>query len=481
MNFKKEKIRRGDAHCGQFAVSLILYVLLCLLVISGNTQAQERKSFPVVGEVLADHKFYDVVNHGKSAFNVSDSRGKWLLLDVWGYTCSACLASFPKMDKLYRTFSDRVDMVMVGATKPRASKTPTSLIEKYTKDIYKRMDSENRFSIPVAFDSVFFEKYAVNALPQIILIDPQGVVRAKVTNLDSVQIGEFLAGRVPATDRSFSYGEKMQSLDYNFDLPFLTAGREANGGVDTDFIFRSLISKATDRTIQRAVDLDRQDWPANMDYRKTGRFEVFNTDLSRLYRIAYFGKPHWDSYDSLAYNQWSPTIVWNTTDSALYVGRRPQRYTYSLSIPPSMATKETVMRMMRNTLKNCFGHTVSVERRNVPVYFLEVVDPKKAKRFISQTSVPKQKDRIRTGILISGKPFRDFSRMLAAKLYLDAPLIDNTQIGGNVEIDFKADFLNKKDVYRQLLANGLEIKKGKKEMKVIVVNDESDQNEKNVF
>ena len=92
--------------------------LSMLIILSGlmmKINAQDTAVYyPKIGEPIKDHTFQDLTNYPEKQLKISDYKGKWLVIDVWGRGCSGCIASFPKINTLDKQFKDRAKIMMVG-------------------------------------------------------------------------------------------------------------------------------------------------------------------------------------------------------------------------------------------------------------------------------------------------------------------------------------------------------------------------------
>lgn len=96
---------------------------------------------------------------------VPDIKGKFVALDFWGPSCKPCIAGFPHVNELNRKYKDHV--VFIAAT------TDESPGEVYTFEA----------GVPIEFYSmiqkakVWNDDYKIVGIPNMILIDPKGIVR----------------------------------------------------------------------------------------------------------------------------------------------------------------------------------------------------------------------------------------------------------------------------------------------------------------
>jgi thiol-disulfide isomerase/thioredoxin len=99
-------------------------------------------------------------------------RGKVVLLDFWATDCGFCIAEVPNLLKNYRLFHDKgFDIVGISMDTQRAP------VEQYMEEsaipwqtLFQENSSARGWDHPVA------TKYAINAIPRLILVDQEGKV-----------------------------------------------------------------------------------------------------------------------------------------------------------------------------------------------------------------------------------------------------------------------------------------------------------------
>ncbi|GAA3929370.1 redoxin domain-containing protein [Chitinophaga oryziterrae] len=437
-----------------------------------HAQQMKKTPYPNVGEKLANYTFTDLVNYPKSTASLNDFRGKWLILDFWGYSCSACVASFPKMDHYAEKFKDQLQIVMVGATKS-SPKDDRKRIEKITKDLYQHLDAKYHLKLTVAFDSVLYLKYDVGSLPHILIIDPQGVIRVKTYQLFENQIVDLLAGKSPSFDRSFSRSEPREKENdhantYNNSVPLLATQKEAN---DSSYLFRSTLRQWTvSMPLAQVVSLFDQ----HMKSVKNGKLEVFNNLMEGLYRIAYFGIDDWDVWDDENYNKRYRSLYLNIRDSTYFKSNRPMTFAYSLSVPKDRSSPELIMKAMQLDLNKFFGYKATKEIRKMPVYAFVISDSAKVRALISKNKNPALKKTTYDHLHLVNFPIGDFIKHLTVRMHLDIPVINSTGMSGPIDIDFKANLLDPDDIQKNLEVYGFKLVKTTKDMEVIVLSDDDE-------
>ena len=101
--------------------------------------------------------------------SLSDFKGKVVLLNFWATWCDPCKAEMPSLNNLYAAFKNEGFVVLAVSIDP--SEKPV-----------KSFVSEKGVSFPVLMDpekEVYFDQYAVFAMPTSFLIDRKGMIAEK--------------------------------------------------------------------------------------------------------------------------------------------------------------------------------------------------------------------------------------------------------------------------------------------------------------
>lgn len=441
-----------------------LFAVILLLLLSMAAMAQTKtRVYPMPGDTIADHTFTDLVNYPKPSVNISDFRGKWLILDFWGFTCSSCIASFPRMNALAEQFKGQnVQLIMVAATK---SSINGKNYEEVTKKMYRRQDMLYHLKFTNAFDSLLYGKMNVGGLPHILVIDPKGIIRAKTLHIDSTQLAALLAGKLPKFERSFSMNEPAGNDSYDKKAPLLTNnGSIVNGGYDTDYIYRSMLVPYDKATMPyfSLQDLTR------IDFTKPINIEVFGYPIADLFRLAYFGKNFW----SKKFNQEDYLKVLNETgNKALDKKLEEDRYAYSLRIPPTESIP-SLLAVIQEDLKRVFPYRAKLETRNFPIYKITVNDAVKLNRLLKDKKDGKEtKSEPYDGVWkVKNMDFNQFIDGLAKKMYVDGPVIEEIGVKNKfIDVDFQSDLQSKESIIKGMEKMGLKVELIQKPMRVLVL------------
>jgi peroxiredoxin len=105
--------------------------------------------------------------------SLSSFRGKYLLVDFWASWCGPCRRENPNVVKVYNKFKDKnFTILSVSLDRPDAK-------DKWLAAIHKDGLTWTHVSDLKYWDNAVAKQYGIRAIPQNILLDPQGKIIAK--------------------------------------------------------------------------------------------------------------------------------------------------------------------------------------------------------------------------------------------------------------------------------------------------------------
>lgn len=455
------QLRTVKVYC-KFALFAFFFLMALLQTKAAENSGAEQTApeYPAVGMPMPD----DFVLRNISYFNktearISDFRGKWLVLDFWTLHCGTCIASFPRINEEARIFEGKVQFMLVGAP---LSYDPRGSIEK-TYDAIRR---RNGLGLPCAFDSLLFKRYDLFNVPYIIVINPDGIVHAITTYIDSASLAGLLRGESPSLRRAFRAHEAKGYIEFDNSKPFLVNG---NGGADSDFAYRSLIKKC-------GLELKK-------DYREkvedsTELFQAIRIGVEDLFKFAYIGQLRWamlSPEDSALTAEIWPHPLLKIKDLAVFKSDPElgvNTYCYSLKVPRSKATRRYLMKVMQDDLEHYFGYKGEFVEMEMPCLKLVVKDVNKLHIWtVGDTS---------TSHVIE-YPLKQYWANMSIRVLMqqlgeiseseDLPLIDDTGLRSGLNLLIDCYWEDPKDVKRALNYNGLDLIHSTKKMKVLVIKE----------
>lgn len=168
------------------AAAVILVGAYVLLGGAAKTQVSQPTVVveTVAEETAPDFTFYDADGN---AYNLSDFRGKPVILNFWASWCGPCKAEMPDIEAAYQTYGEDIHFLIVNLTDGSSETLETA----------SGYISGQGYTFPVFYDTDLAgaTAYSVYAIPVTYFLDAQGVVRA--TN-EGMMSAEVLEGNIAA-------------------------------------------------------------------------------------------------------------------------------------------------------------------------------------------------------------------------------------------------------------------------------------------
>lgn len=123
-----------------------------------------------IGKSAPDFTINDIYNNN---INLSDFKGKYVLLNFWSPDCSNCVHEIPMLKESYRKYKDKNFVILGIAVEDESNR-------KKWLDTVKNYDLEwiNASDLKM-WQSEVLQLYNVKAVPHNLLIDPNGKIIAK--------------------------------------------------------------------------------------------------------------------------------------------------------------------------------------------------------------------------------------------------------------------------------------------------------------
>ena len=155
---------------------------------SGEPAADSSYGEPAEGSEAPDFSVIRL-SSGKTV-HLSDLKGKPVILNFWATYCPPCREEFPAYQKMFETYGDEVEFVMIN----------THSGESETDDKVVAFIDENGYTFPVYLDQDMNAcmAYGVMAIPTTVAIDADGVIRTlTVGGLSEEEIEERIKEILP--------------------------------------------------------------------------------------------------------------------------------------------------------------------------------------------------------------------------------------------------------------------------------------------
>lgn len=441
MNFSKPK-----------AISIcVISIFQSIVCMTGMAQTVSN-DYPEVGKACPDFTIRDVSHFPKETISPSDFRGKWLILDFWSQSCTTCIRDFPKVNQLQKDFRKDVQFLLIA---PNTKKNI-----KGVKMLYEKLFQKYNLVIPAAYDSALFDRFGIDSVPHIIILDRDGRVVGITTsdNLNHENIQNLLLGNISSFETKLNAYEKEVQINTGNENSFLDDPLK-----ESDFFHQSIFATWKGETpfqIRTNIEADIG----------KGNYHTTGTSLVRLYNIAYIGASDWSFGDSL-YAQFSSYPILETKDSLPFkqnFSLKEGYYSYSLTVPKAMASRRYLQMAMQCDLKKYFGYEVSVETRKMPCWELVVTTDRIRSKLRTKGEIENSKVD-HSGFTLTNAPLSRVLKIVSGFYQGNIPFFDATGITHNIDISIEAILIDFNDVKRALRQKGLDLIESKRELKVLVI------------
>lgn len=160
-------------------MKLIIGLMAMLLPLIGQSQ-EKIPDFPKVGDILPNTiAFHNVINYKSNSIDLSDLRGKLVILDFWSTYCTTCIQAFPHLDSLQKKYGDQVQILLI------IQEAGEYITEKKIKAFISNFKKSHSLVIPIAITSNDSTRqlFPHTGIPHYVWIDPYGRILAKTMSL----------------------------------------------------------------------------------------------------------------------------------------------------------------------------------------------------------------------------------------------------------------------------------------------------------
>jgi len=396
------------------------------------------------------------IEHFKSSQkSLRDFRGKWLILDFWSSGCASCVASFPGLNQMQKTYADKVQIILLGRD------------DKWIRPMYEKFRVRQNLELPIIFDTILFKYFDVFKVPYTIILDEKGICRAITSALTENNLTDLMDGKNPVLFKAMTKKqEDSTEKDFDFDKPLLIGG---NAGGDYDFSYRSVLFPW--KSGITSIDMEFGDHVGNM-------MQFTGVPLFKLYAFAY-GDTVTNipiPYRRNSYETWygHPKLELKDSSEFEYDYKLEKNiFCYSETVPPLKASNKFLQESMQRDLQTYFGYDVKIEDRMVACWNLVVTDiaAAKLKTKGAKTEIISDDRDGQAGKKFVNVPVSYIIYDIWYYHQTDLPFFDATGIVGNIDLNLDSIMTDLNAIKEALNKSGLDLVKSEKKMKVIVIRD----------
>lgn len=150
--------------------TVILAILIVAVVYAIVANLRDEKAIYDEGDMAPDFKLQQInENNELKSIQLSDLKGKGVMLNFWATFCKPCEAEMPYMEKLYPEYKDKgIEIVAVSLDS--------------TELVVDRFIDKYNLTFPIPFDvkDQVRELYNVGPIPSTLFINSEGKIVKKV-------------------------------------------------------------------------------------------------------------------------------------------------------------------------------------------------------------------------------------------------------------------------------------------------------------
>ncbi|SDF45760.1 Thiol-disulfide isomerase or thioredoxin [Mucilaginibacter pineti] len=249
----------------------IITALGILVTSIGTNSVNAQTNEILVGHQMPEVKMNSVLNYKNADVNISDFKGKLLILDFWATYCAPCVSMFGRTDSLQKIFNGKIQFLSV-------TKEPARKVQPFLDRMY-RMNKIKPIS--VVGDTILSRYFYYASIPYYVWINSNGKVIAttdadEITaeNIESVINGKSASfeNRRDIRRKAIDYTKSLFVVSDNFVLKDSSRKREVLQR--PDILSYSIATRWIDNA-QGGFSFDPD------------HFNGFNVSIDYLYRMSY--------------------------------------------------------------------------------------------------------------------------------------------------------------------------------------------------
>lgn len=388
-------------------------LLFSLALISNCAFAQVRN-----GDQVPDINFQSILNAQVKQANLSQLKGKVVLIEFWATWCGSCIEAMPHLNELQKKYSGKLQVVTV--TDETVKRTNQFLAVKHFN-----------FWFAVDTGRVITKLFPHQLIPHTALIDADGKL---IANTSPELITEEVIDSVLNKKEVHLAEKKDNPMNYEDIIKKYFA---ADDTVKTRF---SMLPEIKGAPGLSTTWLDNEAFSGR-------RLTCLNLGLSSLYRLANNGFPYSRTIDKTAKSKNEPS--------------------YCLDI--IVENKADLLPTLRNELAKRFDLQAKVETQTKNSYVLKISDPERFKKIARNTSGKRTYFASHGEIDQQSMTMTDLADFLESFGVGRLPVVDETGNKEKFDIKFSWQPENPTSLTEVLTNMGLTLKKEQRPINMLII------------
>ena len=302
---------------------------------------------PMLGKVCPDFSMSVIGANGiEKPLNLSELRGKVVILEFWATYCAPCIPYIKHFEKLQFQFGDAIKVIEIS--EENRDKVDAFVQKRGYKNVSFAMDWGRKLS------DMFYHHF----IPHTVVIDQDGVVLAFTSpdEIDQEVIGKLI-NREPVT---FTMKHEYQEASYN-----------SSSNVLQNYDQPIIVNKPKNQTYKIEFSNYKEGYATEFVKESSSEYKFVNCPLSLIYQILY--------------DQKTSRVILDVNDPSKYSFENQNSYCLDLSVPDFIG--KSVQEVALQQLEGLFPLKSKVEVRNRKVFALLKSDLQGAMNSVDSTGI----------------------------------------------------------------------------------------------
>ncbi|TCN25957.1 redoxin domain-containing protein [Mesobacillus foraminis] len=159
---------------------IIVFTALIFAATPGMTQKWNMGAFPSAKAAGIQAPEFSLKNLQNETIQLSQYKGKKVLINFWATWCPPCKAEMPVMQDLYERNMDKIEFLAINID-------PENNVKSYVKKM------ELTFPILLDKSGTINEQYGIISIPTTFLVDENGnIIKKQIGAMNAEQMQEFI-------------------------------------------------------------------------------------------------------------------------------------------------------------------------------------------------------------------------------------------------------------------------------------------------
>ena len=324
---------------------IVAFVILTNSVFAQTFMAQTNP--PMLGKVCPDFSMSVIGANGvEKPLNLSELRGKVVILEFWATYCAPCIPYIKHFEKLQFQFGDAIKVIEIS--EENRDKVDAFILKKGYKNVSFAMDWGRKLN------DMFYHHF----IPHTVVIDQDGVVLAFTSpdEIDQEVIGKLI-NREPVT---FTMKHEYQESSYN-----------SSSNVLQNYDQPIIVNKPKNQSYKIEFSNYKEGYATEFVKESSSEYKFVNCPLSLMYQILY--------------DQKTSRVILDVNEPAKYSFENQNSYCLDLSVPDFIG--KSVQDIALQQLEGLFPLKSKIEVRNRKVFVLLKSDLQGAMNSIDSTGI----------------------------------------------------------------------------------------------